>query len=138
MSYNDWTLSYKKILKAFPTLSGSTTRHLPYVIGILGFLGFLDATYLTILHYKNTIPPCTLHGCEVVLSSVFATIGGVPIALIGAGYYLVVLGLVGIVLTCKSESRVTNYELRKKENRNSLFIILNSKNISTLLTLLTG
>jgi len=64
---------------------------------ILGFLGFLDASYLTILHYKNVIPPCSIaHGCETVLTSKYASIFGLPLSLLGAGYYVVVLILTGI------------------------------------------
>lgn len=59
---------------------------------ILAFLGFLDAIYLTVIHYKHIIPPCTIShgGCEVVLTSQFATIGSIPIALFGAAYYFTV------------------------------------------------
>lgn len=65
---------------------------------ILAFLGFLDATYLTILHYKNVIPPCSLaHGCETVLTSSYATLGPIPIALIGSLYYLTVIVLLGLL-----------------------------------------
>lgn len=58
---------------------------------ILAFFGFLDALYLTILHYKNVIPPCTLSGCEKVLTSAFSTIGPVPVALLGVIFYLTVI-----------------------------------------------
>src|SRR5260221_14036881 len=65
---------------------------------ILSFLGFLDAAYLTIIHYKNVIPPCSIaHGCETVLTSQYATIGPVPIALLGVFFYLSVLSLLGIL-----------------------------------------
>jgi uncharacterized membrane protein len=55
---------------------------------ILSFLGFVDSTYLTIVHYKNIIPPCTItQGCETVLTSKFATIYGVPLAFFGCVYF---------------------------------------------------
>jgi uncharacterized membrane protein len=55
---------------------------------ILSFLGFVDSTYLTIVHYKNIIPPCTItQGCETVLTSKFATIYGVPLAFFGCIYF---------------------------------------------------
>jgi uncharacterized membrane protein len=55
---------------------------------ILSFLGFIDATYLTIVDYKHIIPPCTItHGCEKVLFSRFARIYGIPIALFGSIYF---------------------------------------------------
>lgn len=66
---------------------------------IVAFLGFLDTTYLTILHYKNVIPPCTTGGCEVVLTSQYSTIFGVPLALLGSGFYLSVLVLCILLLT---------------------------------------
>ena len=58
---------------------------------ILGFFGFLDSLYLTILHYRNAIPPCTIHGCETVLTSVYSMIGPFPLALFGALFYLTVI-----------------------------------------------
>ncbi len=65
---------------------------------LLSFLGFLDAAYLTIIHYKNVIPPCSIaHGCETVLTSQYATIGPIPIALLGVFFYLGVLGLLGML-----------------------------------------
>lgn len=67
---------------------------------VLGFLGFLDATYLTILHYKDAIPPCTVtNGCETVLTSSFSTIYGIPIALLGAGFYIAVIAVSLLLLT---------------------------------------
>ena len=60
---------------------------------LLAFVGFLDATYLTITHYKHIIPPCTVSGggCETVLTSQFATVFGIPIAVFGALYYIALL-----------------------------------------------
>jgi uncharacterized membrane protein len=70
-------------------------RQLPnsLVIAVLvvAILGFADATYLTVEHYRNAIPPCTTSGCETVLTSAYATVFGVPLSLVGALYYFVVL-----------------------------------------------
>lgn len=108
MAYNDWSLPYKKLIHAFPNLPTSLLRYLPLSVGILGFAGFLDATYLTIIHFKNAIPPCTIaHGCEAVLTSQYATIFGIPIALIGALYYLTVLGLLVIWIKTKATRWLT-------------------------------
>src|SRR3990167_745687 len=61
------------------------------VLVLASFLGFLDATYLTVEHYLGVIPPCSIiNGCEKVLTSPYATVGGVPVALAGAVYYLAV------------------------------------------------
>jgi uncharacterized membrane protein len=67
---------------------------------ILAFLGFLDATYLTILHYRNIIPPCTVtNGCETVLTSKYASLGPIPIALLGSLFYLGVIILCVLIIT---------------------------------------
>jgi uncharacterized membrane protein len=61
---------------------------------VLGFFGFLDSLYLTVLHFKNIIPPCTIHGCDAVLTSTYSMIGPIPLALIGVIFYL------AVILTC--------------------------------------
>lgn len=57
---------------------------------LIAFIGFADAAYLTAKHYAGAIPPCSLvSGCETVLTSPYATIvWNIPIALVGAVYYL--------------------------------------------------
>lgn len=67
---------------------------------ILGFLGFLDSTYLTILHYKNIIPPCSVtSGCEAVLTSKYSMVGIVPVSLLGTLFYLAVMAICILILT---------------------------------------
>ncbi len=68
------------------------SKYLLIAISLLAFLGFLDATYLTILHFQNTIPQCSLiNGCETVLTSSFAVVFGIPISLIGSLYFITLL-----------------------------------------------
>lgn len=74
---------------------------LPYLLIIFAALGFLDASYLTISHYQHVIPPCTVGGCETVLTSNFATFFGIPIALLGVVFYAVILILSGLFLQTK-------------------------------------
>lgn len=62
---------------------------------IVSFIGFLDAAYLTIEHFQNRIPPCSINsGCETVLTSSYATVAGVPVALLGALFYMSVFFMV--------------------------------------------
>ena len=69
----------------------SNCRWIPIAILIVSFLGFLDASYLTIEHYRNVVPPCTLtSGCETVLTSSYAVMLGVPTSLWGALFYVIV------------------------------------------------
>ena len=83
---------------------------------IFALLGFLDATYLTILHYKNVIPPCSFHhSCETVLTSKFATIGPVPISLLGTLFYVSIMILVGLLLERNADRN--QIKLRSSENQ---------------------
>src|SRR3989344_2671965 len=55
-------------------------------------VGFADAVFLTTQHYLGKIPPCTVvSGCETVLTSPYATVFGIPDALFGAIFYLIIL-----------------------------------------------
>ncbi len=92
--------SLQKFLKSpFPL------RLLPYLLLIFALLGFLDATYLTIQHYQHAIPPCTIGGCETVLTSTYATlIPHIPTSLIGVGFYLLIMVLAGMYLQTKNKA----------------------------------
>lgn len=58
----------------------------------VALVGFSDATYLTVVHFQGGTPPCSvLKGCEVVTTSKYATIGPVPLALLGSLFYFTVL-----------------------------------------------
>src|SRR5260221_7580327 len=107
---------------------------------ILSFLGSLDAAYLTIIHYKNIIPPCSIaHGCETVLTSQYATIGPVPIALLGVFFYLSCLGLLGSIFYSsseRSESRSQNDTSSRQDGYRT--VIRQARTIMNLLFLLTG
>jgi len=50
-------------------------------------IGLMDAVYLTVEHYMNAAPPCYVGSCETVLSSSYAIIFGVPVAVWGVVYY---------------------------------------------------
>ena len=64
----------------------------PFILAIFSLtalVGIADAAYLTAKHFAGVIPPCSLvNGCETVLTSPYATIGNIPISLVGALYYL--------------------------------------------------
>lgn len=57
---------------------------------LVALIGFADAAYLTVEHYKNVIPPCSIGGCEVVLTSAYSTVFGLPVSLVGAVFYLLI------------------------------------------------
>lgn len=66
---------------------------LAIAILVVAALGFADAAYLTIEHYKGVIPPCSIvSGCETVLTSSYSIVLGVPVSLLGAIYYFLIAG----------------------------------------------
>lgn len=86
-------------LEASLNKSAKIPNWLPICFLIFSAIGFADATYLTVKHFLGTPIPCAiLQGCEQVTNSQFATIFGVPVALLGSGYYLTVLILSVIYL----------------------------------------
>lgn len=71
-----------------------------YLISIaFSFVAFFISSYLTILHFQETIPPCTFSGCEVVLTSQYAEIMGIPVSLMGAAFYLAMLILSALLFS---------------------------------------
>lgn len=55
---------------------------------VLSLIGVADAIYLTVHHYTEEAVPCGITGgCEQVLTSIYAEIGGVPLAAFGAAAY---------------------------------------------------
>ena len=62
-----------------------------WVARFLALVGFLDAAYLTASHFAGLGLACGPGGgCEAVTTSRWATVGSVPIAAIGLGYYTMV------------------------------------------------
>ena len=61
---------------------------------IVALLGLADAIYLTVQHVTGQSVICTIvSGCSEVLSSSYAVVAGVPLALIGAAAYFSVFSL---------------------------------------------
>jgi uncharacterized membrane protein len=61
---------------------------------LLSLLGLADALYLTIEHLRGETVRCTIvSGCSEVLSSPYAVVAGIPLAVIGAAAYFIVFSL---------------------------------------------
>ena len=64
------------------------------LIALISLAGLADSIYLTIEHISGRSVKCTIvSGCSEVLSSPYATVGGIPLALIGAAAYFSVFSL---------------------------------------------
>jgi uncharacterized membrane protein len=67
-------------------------RRLRLAAFVLTLVGIGVAAYLTYVHYAGLQPFCAggAHGCERVQSSSYASLGGIPVALLGLGGYLAI------------------------------------------------
>jgi uncharacterized membrane protein len=64
------------------------------VAAVLSLLGLADAIYLTIEHVTGQSVRCTIiAGCSEVLSSSYAVVAGIPLAMVGAAAYFTVFSL---------------------------------------------
>ncbi len=73
----------------------SKTQKIPswliWAFVVVSFLGFLDATYLTVVHFAGLNIGCIITtGCDTVTTSVYSEIFGIPMALFGAIFYLTI------------------------------------------------
>jgi len=71
-----------------------SARALRITLIALATIGLGWATYLTYVHYSGASPICSLKGdpCAAVQKSTYSELAGIPVALIGAVGYLVILG----------------------------------------------
>jgi len=74
--------------------SANAVAKLPLLAAGVTLVGLIDAIYLTIHHYTGEKVPCSIvEGCEQVLTSAYAEVGGVPLAAFGAAAYFAVFSL---------------------------------------------
>lgn len=64
------------------------------VTALVSLIGLADSIYLTVQHLTGQSVRCTIvSGCSEVLSSPYASINGIPLALIGAAAYFTAFSL---------------------------------------------
>jgi uncharacterized membrane protein len=71
-----------------------SARALRITLIVLAFVGMCWASYLSYVHYSGAAPVCSIKGnpCAQVQKSQYSELAGVPVALIGAIGYLLILG----------------------------------------------
>jgi len=81
---------------------GGRSKAFPLAAILFALVGVCDALYLTYHHYTAEPVPCSITGgCEMVLTSEYATFHDIPIAIFGAASYLVALILAVLALSGK-------------------------------------
>ena len=74
--------------------NGGRVAKFAYVAAFVALIGLGDSVYLTVKHLLDEKVPCSLvSGCEVVLTSAYAEIFGIPTAAFGAFAYFLVFSL---------------------------------------------
>lgn len=77
-----------------PNPNSSSTTLLYAATAVISLVGLADAIYLTAEHLAGRSVKCTLvSGCSEVLSSQYASLGGIPLASVGAAAYFAVFSL---------------------------------------------
>ena len=75
-------------------------------IGVVAFLGMVDALYLTVM--RGIHVPCSVTGgCNEVLTSTYSSVFGVPLSVIGLAFYFTVFCLA--VLDAFDVARLLNW-----------------------------
>ncbi len=70
-------------------MSQTHPKYSPFLV-LLSSLGFLDALFLSYEHFLGLIPPCTTgFQCDLVTSSSYSVVFGIPVPYLGLLYYLV-------------------------------------------------
>ncbi|HEV8677391.1 MAG TPA: vitamin K epoxide reductase family protein [Candidatus Paceibacterota bacterium] len=70
----------------------------PFYLIAASLVGVADTLYLSYNHYLNLIPSCSIGGCEVVLTSPYATPWGiVSLSYLGLVFYLFMLCLMAFL-----------------------------------------
>jgi len=58
-----------------------------WIFTVVAMAGLLDAVYLSVKHYTGNFGCSVTAGCEVVTTSEYATILGIPLSVLGVAYY---------------------------------------------------
>lgn len=76
------------------TSSSNAVAKLPLLAAVVALIGLADAVYLTIHHLTAEMVPCGEgFDCGAVLSSQYAEIAGIPLAVYGAVAYFIAFSL---------------------------------------------
>lgn len=76
-----------------------------YLFLVLSFVGLVDSTYLAIQKLGDSSVVCLIvEGCDLVLTSKYSSILGIPVAFFGTLYYLIIFSVSFFCLKRKKEN----------------------------------
>ena len=78
----------------FPAVQHQVQNKTIIIILLAAIVGLADSVFLAVEHIMGVVPPCTIKGCDYVLTSQYASVGPIPTALFGVLYYLAILLLI--------------------------------------------
>lgn len=80
-------------------------HRLSLIIIVAALVGLLDTIYLTVSHFRGGEVVCSLvEGCNLVLASSWATLLGIPTAMLGAVFYLLILIFIALIFYLRSQA----------------------------------
>lgn len=92
------------------------------IIAALATVGAVVTAYLTIVKFSQSATACPTNGCDIVLSSPYATVFGLPLALYG---FLAYVSMVVFAIAPLLVNPEKNKSLRSKlENRTGLLLFI--------------
>ncbi len=92
-------------------MSQTHPKYSPLLVA-LASLGFLDALFLSYEHFMGLIPPCTTgFQCDLVTSSSYSIIFGIPVPYLGLLYYLTLFIGALLILENKNAQKILKYLL---------------------------
>ena len=88
---------------------------LSLLLVVFTFLGVLDASYITYEKFTGQVPTCTVQfihfKCAAVLNSPWASVGPVPLSLLGVAFYMTFFVLAVLFYLGKEEFVVAHISL---------------------------
>lgn len=85
-------------IRGYVLKSVNINQTLKIAIIVIGLVGLVDSSYLTYAHYKANPINCftevkQVNSCQVVADSIYSTVLGVPISLLGIFFYLTIIAI---------------------------------------------